>query len=100
MRKEQFGSKFGKMKPDGQGLEKTKKKKVCWFTENNVEYIDYKDDKLLKRFLNERCKIIPRRISGTSAKFQRALATAIKRARFLALLPYIGSAGKQLLLES
>ncbi len=71
--------------------ERIKKKKVCWFTENKVEYIDYKDDKLLKRFINERGKIIPRRISGTSAYYQRQLATAIKRARTVALLPYVAT---------
>jgi len=95
MKKEKFSTKFGKMKPDGQsGLEKIKKKKGCWFTENNIPFIDYKDDKILKRFINERGKIIPKRISGTSAKYQRELAIAIKRARYLAILPYIGSSPK------
>jgi small subunit ribosomal protein S18 len=66
-----------------------RKKKSCWFTENNIKYIDYKDDKLLRKYVNERGKITPRRISGTCAKYQRQLAIAIKRARIIALLPYI-----------
>ncbi len=78
-------------KMDDRNAEKSKKKKVCWFTENKVKYIDYKDEKLLRRFINERGKIIPRRISGTSAKYQRQLAQAIKRARYLAILPYIAT---------
>ena len=53
--------------------------------------IDYKDVKLLKKFISERGKIVPRRISGTSAKSQRQLANAIKRARYIALLPYVAN---------
>ena len=66
------------------------RKKVCYFTKNNITYIDYKDVELLKRFLTANGKIIPRRVTGTSAKYQRMLATAIKRARQMALLPYVG----------
>lgn len=55
----------------------------------NVEYIDYKDLDLLKRFINEQGKILPRRVTGVSAKFQRKLTAAIKRARHLALLPFV-----------
>ena len=66
------------------------RKKVCYFTKNNVQYIDYKDTELLKKFISANGKIIPRRVTGTSAKYQRMLATAIKRARQMALLPYIG----------
>ena len=66
------------------------RKKVCYFTKNKVAYIDYKDVELLKRFVSSNGKIIPRRVTGTSAKYQRMLATAIKRARQMALLPYIG----------
>lgn len=55
----------------------------------NVEYIDYKDLDLLKRFINEHGKILPRRVTGVSAKFQRKLTAAIKRARHLALLPFV-----------
>ena len=64
-------------------------RKVCYFTKNKIEYIDYKDIELLKRFLSPTGKITPRRVTGTSAKYQRMLATAIKRARQMALLPYI-----------
>ena len=66
------------------------RKKVCYFTKNNVQYIDYKDTELLKKFISANGKIIPRRVTGTSAKYQRELAVAIKRARQMALLPYVG----------
>ncbi|MCX8049148.1 MAG: 30S ribosomal protein S18 [Methylohalobius sp.] len=65
-----------------------KKRKHCRFTELGIKEIDYKDLNTLKEFITETGKIIPSRITGTSAKYQRQLATAIKRARFLALLPY------------
>ena len=65
------------------------RKKVCYFTKNNVTTIDYKDIELLKRFISSNGKIIPRRVTGTRAKYQRMLATAIKRARQMALLPYV-----------
>ena len=65
------------------------RKKVCYFTKNNIKYIDYKDVELLKRFIAQNGKILPRRVTGTSAKYQRMLATAIKRARQMALLPYV-----------
>lgn len=65
-----------------------KRRKVCYFTVNNINYIDYKDVDLLKRFISERGKILPRRVTGTSAKYQRQLTRAIKRARQMALLPY------------
>jgi len=68
-----------------------RRKKVCYFTENKIDIIDYKDEKLLRRFVNERGKIVPRRVSGTHARFQRELAVAIKRARLVALLPYVGT---------
>ena len=64
-------------------------RKVCYFTKNNITYIDYKDVELLKRFISANGKIIPRRVTGTSAKCQRQLAAAIKRARQMALLPYV-----------
>ena len=66
------------------------RKKVCYFTKNHIDYIDYKDIELLKRFVSANGKIIPRRVTGTSAKYQRQLARAIKRARQMALLPYVG----------
>lgn len=65
------------------------RKKVCYFTKNNIETIDYKDVELLRRFISANGKIIPRRVTGTKAKYQRMLATAIKRARQMALLPYV-----------
>ncbi|MCR5829676.1 MAG: 30S ribosomal protein S18 [Lachnospiraceae bacterium] len=65
-----------------------RKKKVCCFCAEEVASIDYKDVNKLKKFISERGKILPRRISGTCAKHQRALTVAIKRARHLALLPY------------
>ncbi len=65
------------------------RKKVCYFTKNNIKTIDYKDVELLKKFISANGKIIPRRVTGTNAKYQRMLATAIKRSRQMALLPYI-----------
>lgn len=65
------------------------KRKVCYFTKNNIKHIDYKDTELLKRFISERGKILPRRVTGTCAKYQRQLASAIKRARIMALLPFV-----------
>jgi small subunit ribosomal protein S18 len=64
-------------------------KKICRFTQNGVMYIDYKDVKLLQRYVNEQGRIIPKRITGTSAKYQRELSAAIKRARHMALLPFV-----------
>ena len=65
------------------------RKKVCAFCAEKIEYIDYKDSARLRKFISERGKILPRRISGTCAKHQRELNTAIKRSRQVALLPYI-----------
>ncbi len=67
-----------------------KKDKFCWFKKAGIKYIDYKDDEFLKSFINEQGKILPRRISGTSVKYQRKLSQAIKRARHMAILPFIG----------
>ena len=67
------------------------RRKVCRFCADASLQIDYKDPKALKYFITERGKIIPRRISGTCAKHQRALTAAIKRARTIALLPFVGS---------
>lgn len=69
-----------------------KRRKVCFFTVNKITKIDYKDTDLLKRFISERGKILPRRVTGTSAKYQRQLTIAIKRARQIALLPYVNEA--------
>jgi len=64
-------------------------RKRCYFTDNKIKYIDFKDFELLKRFISERGKILPRRVTGTKAYFQKHLAVAIKRARFMALLPFV-----------
>ena len=66
-----------------------RRRKTCPFSGPNAPKIDYKDIKLLQRFISERGKIVPSRITAVSAKKQRELAQAIKRARFLALLPYV-----------
>ncbi len=71
-----------------------KKKRICRFCEEKVEYIDYKDDKRLMRFTTEQGKILPRRTSGTCSKHQRQLITAIKRARELAIIPYVAETTK------
>jgi small subunit ribosomal protein S18 len=65
-----------------------RRKKVCFLYTEKIDHIDYKDTELLKRFVTERGKIIPRRISGASAQDQRRLRTAIKRARNIAMLPF------------
>ena len=66
-----------------------KRRKVCAFCADKVEHIDYKDAAKLKRYLSERSKILPRRMTGTCAEHQRQLTVAIERARHLALLPYV-----------
>jgi small subunit ribosomal protein S18 len=66
-----------------------RKKKYCRFKKAGIKYVDYKDPEFLKKFLNEQGKILPRRITGTSLKFQRKVSQAVKRARSLALLPYV-----------
>lgn len=68
---------------------KRAKKKVCLFCVDKVENIDYKDTAKLKKYITERGKIVPRRISGNCAKHQRQLTVAIKRARIIALLPFV-----------
>lgn len=65
-----------------------KRRKFCRFTAEGIKEIDYKDVNLLKDFINENGRIIPARITGTKARYQRQLSAAIKRARFLALMPY------------
>jgi len=65
-----------------------KRRKFCRFTAEKIEYVDYKAIDILKDFINENGRIIPARITGTSAGYQRQLSTAIKRARFLALMPF------------
>ena len=71
-------------------IEKRKQSKYCRFKKMGIKYIDYKDPDFLMRFLNEQGKILPRRITGNSLKFQRRVAVAVKRARQLALLPFVG----------
>ena len=66
------------------------RRKVCSFCVDKIDHIDYKDTAKLRRFLSERAKILPRRITGTCAKHQRQLTIAIKRARHIALLPFSG----------
>ena len=66
-----------------------KRKKYCRFKKNGIKYVDYKDPEFLKKFLNEQGKILPRRLTGTSQKYQRRVAQAVKRARHLALLPFV-----------
>lgn len=65
-----------------------RRRKFCRFTADGINEIDYKDVNLLKQYIGESGKIVPSRITGTKANYQRQLATAVKRARFLALLPY------------
>ena len=64
-------------------------KKQCYFSQHNIKYIDYKDTDILKRFLNPHGRLVSRKRSQISAKYQRQLATAVKRARFMGLLPYV-----------
>lgn len=66
-----------------------KKDKYCRFKKMGIKHIDYKDPKFLLKFVNEQGKILPRRVTGTSAKFQRKVSTSVKRARHLALMPYV-----------
>ncbi len=87
---------FGRGKAKGKGKDKKdrgqkalfRRRKFCRFTAEKAEWIDYKDIEVLKEFVNETGKIIPARITGTTAGFQRQLTSDIKRARFLALLPF------------
>ena len=80
--------KAGAKKKDDKGRGLFKRRKFCRFTAEKVELIDYKDIDVLKEYITENAKIMPARITGTKTGYQRQLSTAIKRARFLALLPY------------
>ena len=84
------GKKFDKNKKDTRNPNRGlfRRKKFCRFTADKIAEVDYKDIEILKDFINENGKIIPARITGTKTHFQRQLSVAIKRARFLALLPY------------
>ena len=66
-----------------------KKKKYCRSKKAGIKYVDYKDAEFLKKFLNEQGKLLPRRLTGTSQKYQKKVATAVKRARHLAMLPFV-----------
>jgi small subunit ribosomal protein S18 len=67
----------------------TKRKKYCRFKKSGIKYIDYKDGVFLLKFINEQGKILPRRLTGTSLKYQHKVAQAVKRARHMAILPYV-----------
>ncbi|WP_196888487.1 MULTISPECIES: 30S ribosomal protein S18 [Aureivirga] len=71
-------------------IDTKQQKKYCRFKKNGIKYVDYKDPDFLLYLVNEQGKILPRRLTGTSLKFQRKVAVAIKRARHLALMPYVG----------
>ncbi len=70
-------------------IDTNKTKKYCRFNKSGIKYIDYKDSDFLLKFVNEQGKLLPRRLTGTSLKYQRKVATAVKRARHLALMPYV-----------
>ena len=65
-----------------------KRKKVCYFCANHIDHVDYKETDLLKRYISEKGKILPRRVTGTCAKHQRNLTVSIKRSRIMALMPF------------
>jgi len=69
--------------------QEVRKKKYCRFKKSGIKYIDYKDPDFLLKFVNEQGKLLPRRITGTSLKYQRKVAQAVKRSRHLALMPYV-----------
>nr|WP_221892481.1 30S ribosomal protein S18 [Winogradskyella flava] len=70
-------------------IETTKQKKYCRFKKSGIKYVDYKDSDFLMSFVNEQGKLLPRRLTGTSLKYQRKVSVAVKRARHLALMPYV-----------
>jgi len=86
-----------KSKKDGEiryltplNIESNSKKKYCRFKKSGIKYIDYKDPDFLMKLVNEQGKLLPRRLTGTSLKYQRKVAQAVKRSRHLALMPYVG----------
>ncbi len=83
-----FKPKNGAKRKDDKGRSLFKRRKFCRFSAEKIEEIDYKDVEILKDFITENGKIMPARITGTKTGYQRQLSTAIKRARFLALMPY------------
>jgi len=70
-------------------IDTNKTKKYCMFKKSGIRYVDYKDPDFLMRFINEQGKLLPRRLTGTSLKYQRKVSVAVKRARHLALMPYV-----------
>ncbi len=86
-----------KAKKDGEiryltplNIETSTKKKYCRFKKNGIKYIDYKDADFLMMLVNDQGKLLPRRLTGTSLKYQRKVAQAVKRSRHIALMPYVG----------
>jgi len=71
-------------------IETSSQKKYCRFKKSGIKYVDYKDPDFLMKLVNEQGKLLPRRLTGTSLKYQRKVATAVKRARHIALMPYVG----------
>ena len=71
-----------------------RRKKYCRFKKNGIQYIDYKDENFLMKFVNDQGKVLPRRLTGTSLKFQRKVSQAVKRARHIGLLPYVADSLK------
>jgi small subunit ribosomal protein S18 len=71
-------------------IETSTLKKYCRFKKSGIKYVDYKDPDFLMKLVNEQGKLLPRRLTGTSLKYQRKVATAVKRARHIALMPYVG----------
>ena len=71
-------------------IDTNKQKKYCRFKKSGIKYVDYKDPDFLMKLVNEQGKLLPRRLTGTSLKYQRKVATAVKRARHIALMPYVG----------
>jgi small subunit ribosomal protein S18 len=78
-----------KPKPNKKKEKQIRSRKPCKFCKEHIEYVDYKDEKRLRRFMTERGKITPRRITGMCARHQRILAAAVKRARMIALVPFV-----------
>ena len=86
-----------KAKKDGEiryltplNIETNKQKKYCRFKKSGIKYVDFKDPDFLMKLVNEQGKLLPRRLTGTSLKYQRKVAVAVKRARHIALMPYVG----------
>ena len=71
-------------------IDTNKQKKYCRFRKSGIKYVDYKDPDFLMKLVNEQGKLLPRRLTGTSLKYKRKVATAVKRARHIALMPYVG----------